>query len=83
MKNRKESFTDWLAIHQDPNNIFPPPLDFEKAIVFLKDYLLGEDWYVCYPGSAEQITTEIVYSILKNYSKEFKKELKKEKKRWT
>jgi hypothetical protein len=82
MKDRKDTFTDWLEMNQDPNNIFPPPLDFKKAICFLKDYLLGEDWYVSYPGSAEQISTEIVYSILKNYSKKFKKELKREKKRW-
>jgi hypothetical protein len=42
----------------------------------LKNYLLGEDWYVAYPGSAKQITTDIVYDILKKYSKKFRKELK-------
>ena len=42
----------------------------------MKDYLLGEDWYVAYSGSAKQITTDIVYDILKKYSKKFRKELK-------
>ena len=74
---------DWLIVNQDPNNILPPPLDFEKAILFLKNYLLGKDWYVNYPGSAEQITTDIVYNILKTYSKDFRKEIKMENKRWT
>jgi hypothetical protein len=81
--NKEDSFMDWLLVNQDPNNIFPPPLDFEKAILFLKNYLLGKDWYVSYPGSAEQIITDIVYNILKTYSKDFRKEIKTENKRWT
>ena len=81
--NKEDSFMDWLLVNQDPNNIFPPPLDFEKAILFLKNYLLGKDWYVSYPGSAKQITTDIVYNILKTYSKDFRKEIKMENKRWT
>lgn len=71
-----ESFTEWLKAQENPENILPPELDFEKAIYFLKNYLLGEDWYVNYPGSAKQITTDIVYDILKKYSKKFRKELK-------
>lgn len=72
------SFTEWLKLEnaKDPDNILPPELDFEKAIYFLKNYLLGEDWYVNYSGSAKQITTDIVYDILKKYSKKFRKELK-------
>ena len=71
-----ESFTEWLKSQKDPENILPPELDFEKAIQFLKNYLLGEDWYVNYSGSAKQINTEIVHDILKKYSKKFRKELK-------
>lgn len=71
-----ESFTEWLKSQKDPENILPPELDFEKAIQFLKNYLLGEDWYVNYSGSTKQINTEIVYDILKKYSKKFRKELK-------
>lgn len=71
-----ESFTEWLKSQENPENILPPELDFEKAIQFLKNYLLGEDWYVNYSGSTKQINTEIVYDILKKYSKKFRKELK-------
>lgn len=72
------SFTRWLESEnaKDPDNMLPPALDFEKAIYFLKNYLLGEDWYVEYPGTPKQINTDIVYDILKKYSKKFRKELK-------
>ena len=72
------SFTEWLKLEnaKDPDNILPPELDFEKAIYFLKNYLLGEDWYVNYSGSAKQINTDIVYNILRKYSKKFRKDLK-------
>ena len=72
------SFTEWLKLEnsKDPDNMLPPALDFEKAIYFLKNYLLGENWYVEYPGTPKQINTDIVYDILKKYSKKFRKELK-------
>lgn len=72
------SFTKWLESEnaKDPDNMLPPALDFEKAIYFLKNYLLGEDWYVKYPGTPKQINTDMVYDILKKYSKKFRKELK-------
>lgn len=77
-KLKDVSFTEWLKLEnaKDPDNILPPELDFEKAIYFLKNYLLGEDWYVNYSGSAKQINTDIVYNILRKYSKKFRKELK-------
>lgn len=77
-KLKSVSFTEWLKLEnaKDPDNILPPELDFEKAIYFLKNYLLGEDWYVNYSGSAKQINTDIVYNILRKYSKKFRKELK-------
>ena len=77
-KLKDVSFTEWLKLEnsKDPDNILPPGLDFEKAIYFLKNYLLGEDWYVNYSGSAKQINTDIVYNILRKYSKKFRKELK-------
>lgn len=77
-KLKDVSFAEWLKLEnaKDPDNILPPELDFEKAIYFLKNYLLGEDWYVNYSGSAKQINTDIVYNILRKYSKKFRKELK-------
>lgn len=82
MRSTNNNFIEWLKTEsqKDPDNMLPPSLDYESAIVFLKNYLLGEDWYVSYPGSAEQITTDIVYCILEKYSKKFRKELKRVKK---
>ena len=57
-------------------NIFPPPLEPQMAIDYLKDYLLGEDWYTVNPISQKQINTEIVFEILFKYSKRFKREYK-------
>ena len=57
-------------------NIFPPPLEPQMAIDFLRAYLLGEDWYTVNPISQKQINTEIVFEILFKYSKRFKKEYK-------
>ena len=62
-------------------NIFPPPLEPQMAIGFLKAYLLGEDWYTVNPLSQEQINTEIVFEILFKYSKRFKREYKTMKKK--
>ena len=73
-------FLDWLNANQDPNSMLPPPLEPNQALKFLKDYLLGENWYVAYSASSSQINTEIVYSILESYSKRFRKELKREEK---
>ena len=57
-------------------NIFPPPLEPQIAIDFLRAYLLGEDWYTVNPISQKQINTEIVFDILFKYSKRFKREYK-------
>jgi hypothetical protein len=47
------------------------------ALEFLKNYLLGEDWYVVSPISTKQVNTEIVYEILYRHSKKFRIELEK------
>ena len=64
-------------------NIFPPPLESQMAIDFLKTYLLGEDWYTVNPINQEQINTEIVFEILFKYSKRFKREYKTMKQKQT
>lgn len=70
------NFTDWLKNNWDKDNIFPPPLEAQDAINFLKDYLLGEDWYSTNPISTKQINVEIVDEILSKYSKRYRKEIK-------
>lgn len=71
------SFLEWYKNNQEKDNIFPPPLEPQRAIDFLCDYLLGEDWYVVDPLGTKQVNTEIVDSILYKYSKRYRKEVKK------
>jgi len=55
-------------------NILSPSLSDREALLFIVDYLLGEDWCSPSPISTEQINTEIVHTILYKYSKEYKEE---------
>lgn len=75
----KETFSEWVDA-QDDYGICPPPLSDARALEFLKDYLLGENWYVVMPLSKEQCNTEIVHGILKDYSQKYRKELRDRKK---
>ena len=74
------TFLEWLK-HQNAtvnkNNILPPCLDAQLAVDFLREYLLGEDWYIESPVCTEQANTEIVFAILEKYSRRFRKELRK------
>lgn len=45
-------------------NIFPKPTSTEEGFKILSDYLLGEDWYVCSPISADQVNTEMIADIM-------------------
>ena len=76
-RNEEKEFSIWLKRHQDPDNIFGPGMNASQALNFLKDYLLGEDWYISDPIGVDQANTVIVDEILRKYSKKYKKELKK------
>ena len=71
------NFNEWCELKANDwyqKNMFPKPTDAQDAVDVLKDYLLGEDWYVNYPGSTDQINTEIVAEIMLNYpSAKYKK----------
>ena len=75
MGNR-ETFTEWLDRNWEEGNLCPPPLNAQLAVYFLLDYLVDVDWYTTMPMSTEQVNTEIVDLILRNYSKKYQKELK-------
>lgn len=72
----ENKFTYWIEHEAKDCGICAPPLNPKKAIDFLINYLLGEDWTVTTSESFEQVTTEAVHSILMKYSKEYRKELK-------
>lgn len=73
-------YQEWLDKNWVKDNIFPPALEPQLALQFLKDYLLG-DWYSMNPISTEQINCEIVHEILYKYSKKYRKEYKNSLKR--
>ena len=47
--------------------ICPPECTARKAVSELRAYFLGDNWYVDFPGSDEQIIAEIVWAIEANY----------------
>lgn len=57
--------------------ILTPPTTDREVIYFLKNYLLGEDWYVCSPIGHEQCNTEIIHAILMKYSRQYRKEYRR------
>lgn len=75
--SREKQFTYWLEHDAEDCGLCDPPLDAQKALNFLTDYLLGEDWYVVMPESQKQVNSAIVWDILYKYSSEFNKELKR------
>ena len=72
--SEKKQFTYWLAHDAKDCGIMQPPLKDSLALQFLRDYLLGEDWYVVDPVSHEQCNTQAVHEILLKYSKQYRKE---------
>lgn len=76
-KSIKNKYSDWVNKNWEKDNILAPPLKAQKAISFLTDYLLGEDWYDSSGAThPEQVNVRIVHEILKKYSPEYRKELK-------
>ena len=71
-----QTFTDWLENDSIDCGIMSPPMEAEKALSFLTDYLLGENWYVVDPISPKQVNTNRVHEILWKYSKRYRKEWK-------
>ena len=72
--SRKNQYTFWLKHEAKDCGILQPPLEAQKAVYFLKDYLLGENWYVVNPVNTEQCNSQIVHEILMKYSREYRKE---------
>ena len=71
-----QTFTDWLENYSVDCGLMSPPMEDKKALEFLTDYLLGENWYVVDPLSPTQVNTNRVHEILWKYSKRYRKEYK-------
>lgn len=72
-----KTFTHWLEYEAKDCGLCDPPLEPQKALDFLIDYLLGENWYVPISENTLQTNSAAVYEILLKYSPKFRKELKK------
>ena len=71
-----QTFTNWLENDSVDCGLMSPPMEDKKALDFLTDYLLGENWYVVAPLSPKQVNTNRVHEILWKYSKRYRKEYK-------
>ena len=65
---------------EDKDNIFGVGISDTEFIMFIIDYLLGEDWYVVDPLGRTQIIEEALFEILEKYSKRFRKEKRQKRK---
>lgn len=74
---RYNQFTFWLRYKAKDCGLMQPPLSDTLALDFLRNYLLGEKWYVVNPVNHEQCNTQMVHEILMKYSREYRKEYKK------
>lgn len=64
------AFDRWLnQTWRDSDKIFPPHLDAQSAVNFLREALLPDNFYVAGPLSTEQINTIIVNDIIDAYAK--------------
>jgi hypothetical protein len=81
--SRKKQFTYWLQYEAKDCGLMQPPMKDALALDFLKDYLLGEDWYIVNPVNHEQGNTQLVHEILYKYSRAYRKEYNREQKRWS
>lgn len=80
-KSITNKYSNWVNENWEKNNILAPSLESQKAITFLSNYLLGEDWYDSSGAThPEQVNTRIVHEILMKYSPEYRKEIKKNEK---
>lgn len=70
-------YTEWLEQEMKENELCPPSLPAQRAVDFLCNYLLGEDWYCVMPIHTEQVNAEIVQAILLKHSGKYRKEYKK------
>lgn len=76
----KETFSEWFD-KQPSYGLCDPPMNSDRALQFLTDYLLPENYYVAIPENKEQVNTAIVIEILYKYSKKFRKEVHKRNKK--
>ena len=79
--DEKCTYTYWLDNEAEDCGLCDPPLDPQKGLHFLINYLLDDGWYVAMPESQSQVNSVAVYDILYKYSPKFRRELRKRRRR--
>ena len=51
----------------DEDNIFPPGTSDREGMRILINHFLGDNWYVNYSASTEQVNSEAIMEILSRY----------------
>lgn len=64
-------------IRHTGDNIYPDGIDAREALDVLKDFFLGENWYISDPVSPNQANVYIVNDILSKFPRKYKKFCKK------
>lgn len=67
LTDTKMKYFDILEEYGKEDNICPPSTDAQLVVNLLCEYLLGENYYVNVPVSAQQCNTVIVQDILYKY----------------
>lgn len=60
-------------IRNTGDNIYPDGIHAKEALNVLKEFFLGEDWYVADPITSKQVNVYIVDAILSKYPRKYKK----------
>ena len=61
-------FQEWIALNKEEGTVYLPKLGAQDALNFIKDYLLGKDWYKGFTGSQGELNAEIVAAIVERYA---------------
>ena len=64
-------------IRHTGDNIYPDGISAEEALDVLREFFLGEDWYVSDPLPSKQVNVYIVDDILSKYPRKYKEFCKK------
>lgn len=68
-KKRREKFLKMIEnkYMYESENIYPEPMTDAEFVQIMKDYFLGEDYYVADPLGHEQINTIVACEIISRY----------------
>jgi hypothetical protein len=70
-QKRQDIFLDKILnkYSNDPDeNIYPKPMTDAEFVRLIKDYLLGEDWYIADPVSPDQANVYIAVAIIEKFN---------------